>query len=130
VTNTSNRQAIADLYDSFLSGDPAPALAAFSDRSVWIEPGDNARSGIYRGPQEIAEHTVKCREMTDGTWGTDVLEIVGGDRFVIVVERALALRNGTALNMICNTVYEMTNGVVCEMRVLPYDGDAWNEFWS
>jgi hypothetical protein len=59
-----------------------------------------------------------------------VLEIVGGDKFVIVVERSLALRNGTSLNMLVNTVYEMSGGVVKEIRVLPYDCDVWNAFWS
>jgi hypothetical protein len=126
----SNRQVIADLYKSFLNDDPEPALAAFDDQSVWVEVGDNERSGVFRGVVEIAQHAINCGKLTDDTWGTDVLEIVGGDRFVIVVERSLALRNGTSLNMLVNTVYEMSGGVVKEIRVLPYDCDAWNAFWS
>jgi ketosteroid isomerase-like protein len=126
----TNHQVIADLYKSFLNEDPEPALAAFGDHSVWVEPGDNARSGVFRGVVEIAQHAIECKKLTDGTWGTDVLEIVGGDTFVIVVERSLALRNGTSLNMLVNTVYEMTDGVIKEVRVLPYDCEAWNEFWS
>jgi ketosteroid isomerase-like protein len=126
----SNRQVIADLYKSFLNDDPEPALAAFDDQSIWVEVGDNERSGVFRGVVEIAQHAINCSKLTDDTWGTDVLEIVGGDRFVIVVERSLALRNGTSLNMLVNTVYEMSGGVVKEIRVLPYDCDAWNAFWS
>jgi ketosteroid isomerase-like protein len=126
----TNHHVIADLYKSFLNDDPEPALAAFGDDSVWVEPGDNARSGVFRGVVEIARHAIECKRLTDGTWGTDVVEIVGGDKYVIVVERSLALRNGTSLNMVVNTVYEMTDGVVKEVRVLPYDCEAWNEFWS
>jgi uncharacterized protein len=126
----SNRQVIVDVYKAFLTGDPVPALAAFNDASVWIEPGDNERSGVYRGVVEIAKHTLNCSDLTDGTFGTDVIEILDGEQFVVVVERMLALRNGTSLNMVVNTVFEMTNGVVTEMRVLPYDCEAWNEFWS
>jgi ketosteroid isomerase-like protein len=126
----SNRQVIADLYKSFLNDDPEPALAAFNDESVWVDTGDNERSGVYRGVVEIAQHAIHCRKLTDGTWGTDVLEMLAGDRFVVVVERALALRNGRSLNMMVNTVYEMTNGVVNQLRVLPYDPQEWDAFWS
>ena len=91
MQNMSNRQVIADLYKSFLNHDPEPALATFNDDSVWVEPGDNERSGVFRGVVEIAQHAIHCKELTDGTWGTDVVEIVGGDTCVIVVERSLAL---------------------------------------
>jgi ketosteroid isomerase-like protein len=130
MQNMSNRQVIADLYKSFLNDDPEPALAAFNDDSVWVDTGDNERSGVYRGVVEIAQHALNCRRLTDGTWGTDVLEMLGGERFVVVVERALALRNGTSLNMMVNTVYAMTDGVINEIRVLPYDTETWNAFWS
>ncbi len=126
----SNRQVIADLYKSFLNDNPEPALAAFNDDSAWVEPGDNERSGVFRGVVEIAQHAIHCAKLTDGTWGTDVVEIIGGDEFVVVVERSLALRNGTSLNMLVNTVYEMADGVVKEVRVLPYDCDTWDAFWS
>jgi ketosteroid isomerase-like protein len=126
----SNLQVIADLYKSFISLDPEPALAAFNDDSVWFEPGDNERAGEYRGVVEIAQHANHCQELCDGNWGTEVLEMLAGDQFVVVVERALALRNGSSLNMMVNTVYEMTNGVVKRLRVLPYDAEEWNAFWS
>jgi ketosteroid isomerase-like protein len=126
----SNRRVIADLYKSFLNDDPEPALAAFNDDSVWVESGDNERSGVFRGVVEIAQHAIHCQMLTDGTWGTDVVEIGGGDSCVIVIERSLALRNGTSLNMLVNTVYEMADGVVKEVRVLPYDAATWNTFWS
>jgi hypothetical protein len=32
--------------------------------------------------------------------------------------------------MMVNTVYEMTNGVVNQLRVLPYDPQEWDAFWS
>ena len=120
--------AIVDLYKSFLAD--ALVLTPFNHDSVWIETGDNVRSGIFRGQAEIGEHSLHCRQMTDGTLGTDVLEVLGGHNFVVVVERALALRNGTSLNMLCNTVFEIANGSIAEMRKLPFDPMVWDEFWS
>jgi ketosteroid isomerase-like protein len=130
VESMTNRQVIEDLYKSFLTRDPEPALAAFTDESIWVEPGDNARAGVYRGVVEIAQHAEHCHQLCDGNWGTDVLETVVGDRYVVVVERALALRNGESMNMLVNTVYEMKNGVIISLNVLPYDCAEWNTFWS
>jgi ketosteroid isomerase-like protein len=130
VTSASNREIIADLYRSFVSDDPNPMLAAFNDDSIWVEAGTNLRSGVYSGVSEIVRHSVDCRSLTDATIGTDVLEILAGERFVVVVERALALRNGTTLNMLCNDVFEMADGAVTHFRILPFDPGAWDAFWS
>jgi ketosteroid isomerase-like protein len=130
MESTSNLQVIVDLYAAFTTGNAAAMSRPFNDQSVWVEPGNNTRSGVFRGPQAIAEHTTNCMQLTDGTWGTDVQEIVGGDRYVIVVERALGQRNGKSLGMMCCTMYEMADGAVAEMRVLPFDAQVWDDFWS
>ena len=126
----SNREAIERLYRSFVAHDPDPALFPFNDDSVWVEPSGNARSGVFRGVREIAKHVAYCRDLCDGTWSTDVMEILAGEEYVVVVDRALALRNGEALDMMVNTVFTMTGGIITEMRVLPSDAAAWNTFWS
>ncbi len=130
MNSTTNRDAIAGLYRSFIDAERQPALSVFTDESVWTEPEGNVRAGVFRGARAIAEHTNFCMDQTDGTWGTDVQEILGGEKYVVVVERALALRNGISLNMLCNTIYEMADGLVVEMRVLPFDPEAWHHFWS
>lgn len=30
----------------------------------------------------------------------------------------------------CATVYEMADGAVAEIRVLPFDATVWEDFWS
>jgi|KBSSwiStaDraftv2_1062776.scaffolds.fasta_scaffold03399_12 ketosteroid isomerase-like protein len=130
VPTKTNRQAIEDLYASFEDHDRGPAYACFTDDTVWEEPAGNERSGVFRGVVEIALHAIHCRKLTDSTFGSEVLEILVGMRYVVVVERALGLRNGMALNMLVNTVFEMTDGVIHKVRVLPFDCQKWNEFWS
>lgn len=126
----TNRNLIANLYQAFIDEDPEPVLAAFTEDSVWTESGNTERSGVFRGVTEIAQHALDCKKLTDNTMGTEVLDILVGERYVVVVERSLALRNGTSLNMLCNTVCEMAGSVIAHVHVLPYDPDAWNAFWS
>jgi ketosteroid isomerase-like protein len=121
---------IADAYQAIFDREPERAQAAFDDDSVWVQPGGNALSGEYRGAAEIVAHTTNCWKMTDGTLRTEVLELLGGDQFVVAIEHTLARRNGVSLNMLTSTVFEMMGGVVTTMRVLPSDVRAWNAFWS
>jgi ketosteroid isomerase-like protein len=126
----SNLQVIVDLYESFDTGDSEAMLRPFTDESVWVEPGKNLRSGLFRGQQGIFGHTMSCMELTDGTWATEVKEIVGGEKHVVVLEQALGRRNGKSLAMPCATIYEMEDGTITQMRVLPFDSEGWHDFWS
>ncbi|OBG24596.1 nuclear transport factor 2 family protein [Mycobacterium sp. 852002-51057_SCH5723018] len=103
MASTSNLQVILDLYASFATGDAEAMSRPFNDESVWVEPGNTTRSGVFRGQQAIMGHAMSCMELTGGTWGTEVQEILGGDRYVIAVERALGQRNGASLDTCCAT---------------------------
>jgi hypothetical protein len=43
---------------------------------------------------------------------------------------ATAQRDGRSLNMLGASTYEFVDGVVAEMRVLPFDGQEWQLFWA
>jgi ketosteroid isomerase-like protein len=126
----ANLKLIQDLYGAYISGDLEAALRPFNDQSVWIELGDNERIGVFRGATGLLEHSVRNLELTDGTLTTEVQEIVGGEKYVVVVERATAQRNGRALDMLCATSYQMADGMVAEVRVLPFDSQEWQRFWE
>lgn len=130
MASKSNLQVILDLYAAFDTGDSEAMSRPFTDESVWVEPGNNLRSGVFRGQQGIFGHTMNCMELTGGTWATEVKEVVGGERHVVVLERALGQRNGKSLEMPCATVYDMVDGAITEMRVLPFDSEVWQDFWS
>jgi ketosteroid isomerase-like protein len=114
---------------AYATGDPA-AFDAYTDDSVWDEAGHNERSGVYQGKQAILEHAVQLAVLTDGTIATKVKEILSGENYVAVVERATAKRKGGVLDMDCCSVYTMREGKIAELRVLPFDAAAWDEFWS
>jgi ketosteroid isomerase-like protein len=73
---------------------------------------------------------VQLAVLTDGTIATKVKEILSGENYVAVVERATAKRKGGVLDMDCCSVYTMRDGKIAELRVLPFDAAAWDEFWS
>jgi ketosteroid isomerase-like protein len=105
-------------------------LRAHDERSVWIEPGDNERTGVFRGAEAILGHGMHNQELTGGTLATEVQEILAGDEYVTVIERATAQRGEKSLDMLCCTVYRMAGGAIAEMRVLPFDSSLWQIFWA
>jgi ketosteroid isomerase-like protein len=126
---TANARVIDAVYQAYVTGDLA-AFEAYTDDSVWHELGQNDRTGVYRGIQQIIEHGMQLAALTDGTIATQVIEILPGGDHVAVLEHATAKRKGRALDMDCCTVYRLREGKIAEMHVLPFDAAAWDEFWS
>jgi ketosteroid isomerase-like protein len=126
----ANLKLIQDLYGAYISGDLEAARRPFNDQSVWIELGDNQRTGVFRGATGLLERSMRNLELTDGTLTTEVQDIVGGEKYVVVVERASAQRNGRVLDMLCASSYQMADGMVAEVRVLPFDSQEWQRFWE
>jgi ketosteroid isomerase-like protein len=130
MDSAANLELIKELYGAYISGDLEAVLRPFNDQSVWIELGDNQRTGVFRGATGLLEHSMRNLELTDGTLATELQEVVGGERFVVAIERATAQRNGRSLDMLCATSYQMADGMVAEMRVLPFDSQEWQRFWE
>jgi ketosteroid isomerase-like protein len=126
----ANLKLIEDLYGAYLTGDLEAILRPFNDQSVWIELGDNQRTGRFRGATGLLEHSMRNLELTGGTLATEVQEIVGGGKYVVVIERATAQRAGRSLDMLCATSYLMADGAVAEVRMLPFDSQEWQRFWE
>jgi ketosteroid isomerase-like protein len=126
---SANAQVIDALYQAYVTGDLA-AFDAYTDDSVWDDVGHNERAGVYRGKQAILEHAVQLAVLTDGTIATKVNEILPGDNYVAVLERATTKRKGGVLDMDCCSLYTMHEGKIAELHVLPFDAAAWDEFWS
>jgi ketosteroid isomerase-like protein len=127
---TANHKMIQDLYDAYVSADLESILEPFNDESVWIELGENQRTGVFHGATGLLEHAMRSQELTDGTLTTEVQEIVGGEKYVVVIERATAQRDDRSLNMLCATTYQITDGTIAEVRVLPFDSQEWQRFWA
>lgn len=57
-----NIELIKKGYEAFNAGDGDTVMSLFDDNIEWIQPGDSAISGTYRGKQEIAGLLAKMGE--------------------------------------------------------------------
>ncbi|MDT5335261.1 MAG: uncharacterized protein QOD90_766 [Mycobacterium sp.] len=125
----ANMGLIQEVYGAYTTCDLNAITRPHNDRSVWVEAGDSQRTGVFRGATAILDHAMQNQELTDGTLAAEVQDIVGGEKSV-VVERTTAQRADRKLDMLCATTYLMSDGMVAELRVLPFDSPEWQRFWE
>jgi ketosteroid isomerase-like protein len=57
-----NVELIKRGYDAFAAGDVDTVMSLFDDNIEWVEPGESAISGTYRGKGEVGQLMAKMGE--------------------------------------------------------------------
>ena len=57
-----NIELVKKGYEAFAAGDVETVMGLFDDDIEWIQPGDSAISGTYRGKTELADYLGKLAE--------------------------------------------------------------------
>ena len=114
------------------SGDPRAAEAAgyLSEDLVMIEGGNNLRSGEHRGKAAMAALMKQVGESCDH-FQSDMVWVKGDDRQVVSLAHAHGRRNGIDLDThVLTMIMADDSGQIVEIRDLPYDWTAWEEFFA
>ena len=103
-----NIELIKKGYEAFNAGDGDTVMSLFDDNIEWIQPGDSAISGTYRGKQELAQLLAKMGEKQTSVTTDHFL--ADGDLVVVLGEstvagettaqvQAITVRNGKAVHV-------------------------------
>jgi ketosteroid isomerase-like protein len=68
--------------------------------------------------------------LTNGNMSFEVEQVVGNDDFVFVLSRPRYEHEGRVLDTPICTVCRMQDGKIVELRDLPCDSVAMDEFWA
>jgi hypothetical protein len=83
-----NIELIKKGYDAFNAGDGDTVMSLFDDNIEWIQPGDSAISGTYRGKPEIAGLLAKMGEKQTSV--TTDRFLADGDLVVVLGQSTVA----------------------------------------
>lgn len=102
-----------------------------ADDVVWHVPGRSVVSGVYTGPEAILALLGRLKEMSEGTYRVEVIDIVPDppDK-AIVFERETATRNGDELAVIAKLEFEIHGEKITEVTVNQSDEFLFDEFWE
>ena len=103
-----NIELIKKGYKAFNAGDGDTVMSLFDDNIEWIQPGDSAISGTYRGKQEVAGLFAKMGEKQTSV--TADRFVADGDLVVVLGQstiagettdqaQAITVRNGKAVHV-------------------------------
>lgn len=97
-------------YESFASGDTQALMALFDEDIEWVQPGDSAVSGTYRGKAELGKFLValaaKAPKITPRRFLAD------GDTVMVLSEASIGDETGHSAE-----VYTIRNGKTLRVQV-------------
>ena len=125
-----NEAVVRRIFDAFARGDAFALRGLFAPEAEWTVPGDGAMAGVYRGPEEIFRFLARLPRETDGTYGSQLVDVLASDGRAAALYRASGTRRGRTLDLDQVLLFRVEDGAVREVLALPSDPAAFEEFWA
>lgn len=126
----SNVAIVRQGFNSFANGDIATLLDLIGDNAVWHSPGKNSLSGDYEGHQAILEYFAKFAHLSQGTFKTELLNVLANEHHGIALTRDTATCKGKTMSWNGAVIIRLKDGKLVEAWAINQDQDAVDEFWS
>lgn len=125
-----NAEIVRKIFDAFARKEGLALRGLFAEDAVWTVPGRGAMAGVYRGRESIFRFLARLPKETDGTYGSELLDVLTSDRRAAALYRARGTRHGRTLELDQVLLCTIDGGLVREVLALPSDPDAFEVFWA
>ena len=130
MTEHPNIRLIRRGYESFAAGDLDALREAMVDNVVWHEPGRSPLGGDYTGPEGVLQFLAKLRDLSDGTFTMQLVDVLATPERVVALQEETARRAGKELDMSSAVEFEIHRGKITEVTVYHDDTYHFDQFWS
>jgi ketosteroid isomerase-like protein len=117
-------------YDAFSRGDMDTLREVLHPDLVWHSPGRNQLAGDHRGIEAVLGFFGRTMELTGGTFGVEVHDVVANDEHVVGLNSVTAERAGKTLNDRNALVFHVRDGRATEVWQFWEDQYAADEFFG
>lgn len=118
------------LYEAQSRGDIDGYIRSLAEDFVLHIPGRSRIAGDYRGEAEIRRHFREIAALSNGTFRTEVHDVVAGDEHVMALVAAWAERDGVKVALPRAHAWHIREGCPAELWLLPVDQYAFDEYWG
>ena len=87
-------------------------------------------AGTYRGRDAIFRFLGRLAKETDGTYGSELVDVLESDERAAALYRARGTRGGRRLELDQVLLFSVEDGLVTRVLALPSDPEAFEEFWA
>jgi uncharacterized protein len=125
-----NAELVRRIFDAFARKQGFALRGVFAEDATWIVPGDSAMAGTFHGRDRIFRFLATLPKETDGSYGSQLIDILVSDERAAALYRATGQRRGRALDLDQLLLFRIENGLVKEVLALPSNPSAFEEFWA
>ena len=118
------------IFDAFARKEGLALRGVFAEDAVWTVPGRGAMAGVYRGRESIFRFLARLSKETEGTYGSELLDVLTSGQRAAALYRARGTRHGRTLELDQVLLFTIRGGLVREVLALPSDPEAFETFWA
>jgi hypothetical protein len=87
-------------------------------------------AGTFDGRDRIFRFLATLPKETDGSYGSQLIDVLASDERAAALYRASGQRRGRTLDLDQVLLFRIEDGLVKEVLALPSDPSAFDEFWA
>ena len=125
-----NEELVRRIFGAFARKEGFALRGLFAEDAVWTVPGRSVMAGTYRGREEIFRFLARLPKETNGTYGSELLDVLASDDRAAALYRARGSRHGRELELDQVLLFGIGDGLVREVLALPSDPEAFEAFWA
>jgi uncharacterized protein len=130
AADRSNGALVRRIFDAFARKEGLALRGLFAEDAVWSVPGRGVMAGTYRGRDAIFRFLGRLAKETDGTYGSELVDVLESDERAAALYRARGTRGGRRLELDQVLLFAVEDGLVTRVLALPSDPEAFEEFWA
>jgi uncharacterized protein len=130
VAAAENQELVRRIFAAFERKEGFALRGLFAQDAVWTVPGRSVMAGAYRGREEIFRFLGRLPKETEGTYGSELRDVLASDERAAALYRARGRRHGRDLELDQVLLFHIADGLVREVLALPSDPDAFEAFWA
>jgi ketosteroid isomerase-like protein len=126
----ANAELLTRLFAAFAADDMETIDAALAPGVRLHTPGTGVLAGTVHGRAAVLAHLRRSHELTDGTYRTEVEDVLDGEHHAAALYRATGERLGRSLDIRMLALYAIEDGAVSEIWFTPLAHSAFEAFWA
>jgi ketosteroid isomerase-like protein len=130
VPAAENEALVRRIFEAFSRKESFALRGLFAEDAVWTVPGRGVMAGVYSGREEIFRFLARLPKSTEGTYSSELRDVLASDERAAALYRARGTRHGRTLELDQVLLFQISGGLVREVLALPSDPDAFEAFWA
>jgi ketosteroid isomerase-like protein len=130
VARADNEAVVRRIFDAFAQKRGFALRDVFAADAIWTVPGTGSMAGTFTGREEIFAFLGRLPKETDGTYSSELIDVLASDDRAAALYRARGERSGRTLDLEQVLLFRIEDGLVREVLALPSDPEAFERFWA